>query len=113
MAGRSACDRARRLSLSLETAVGRARAGCDGVRWQSSTLCSRARKEEQHGPKACQRSAAWLGRVCSAGTLKVTVAVLSTVCIHAVRPVETSGQLRFFRSRWCFGAGHLSNRTRR
>ena len=88
--------------MILETAVGRARAGRDRVRWQGVaqacpapclglTLRARARKEEQRR----QRAAAWIARARSAVTHEVTVAVVKTVCIHMVHPVETSGQLRF------------------
>jgi hypothetical protein len=49
--------------LNLETAVGRARVGCDAVGWQgATTLRARARKAEQRG----QRAAARLNRVRSA-----------------------------------------------
>ena len=86
----------------LETAVGRARAGRDGVRWQGLAqacpapclglrLRAHARKEEQRR----QSTAAWLARVCSALTHKVTHIVSGNVCIHAVSPAESSGQLRF------------------
>ena len=68
--------------LNLETAVGRAPAGRDGVRWQGLvqvcparclglTLRAHARNEEQPGLKACQSAAAWLARVCSALTHEV------------------------------------------
>ena len=78
--------------MILETAVGRARAGRDGVRWQgATTLRARARKEEQRR----QSAAAWLARVCSALTLEVIDIVGGNVCIHAVSPAESSGQLRF------------------
>ena len=78
--------------MILETAVGRARAGCDGVRWQgATTLRARARKEEQRR----QRATAWLARVCSALTHEVMNIVGGNVCIHAVNPAESSGQLRF------------------
>jgi hypothetical protein len=52
-------------SLNLKTAVGRARVGCDAVRWQGvTTLRARARKAEQRG----QCAAARLNRVRSAFT---------------------------------------------
>ena len=86
----------------LETAVGRARAGRDGVRWQGLaqacpapclglTLRARARKEEQRRQSAPSRPA----RVCSAFTHEVMDIVGRNVCIHAVSPAEESGQLRF------------------
>ena len=78
--------------MILETAVGRARAGCDAVRWQGVTMRrAHARKEEQRR----QRAAEWLAWVCSALTHKVTHIVGGNVCIHAVSPAEESGQLRF------------------
>ena len=81
--------------VTLETAVGRARAGRDGVRWQgATTLRAHARKEEQRRPSA----AAWLARVCSAITYEVMDIVGGNVCIHAVSPAELSGQLRFLGS---------------
>jgi hypothetical protein len=52
----------------LKTAVGRARVGCDAVRWQGATTRrARARKAEQRGKPA----AAQLNRVCSAFTQEV------------------------------------------
>ena len=81
--------------IILETAVGRARAGRDAVRWQgATTLRAHARKEEQRR----QRAAAWLARVCSAFTQEVMNIVGGNVCIHAVSPAESSGQLRFLGS---------------
>ena len=88
--------------MNLETAVGRARAGHDGVRWQGLaqacpapclglTLRAPARKEEQHRQSAAARPA----RVCSALTHEVTLIVGGSVSIHAVIPAELSGQLRF------------------
>ena len=70
----------KRASLNLETAVGRARVGCDAVRWQgATTLRARAREEEQRG----QRAAARLNRVRSAVTPTVTVDVSSEINVHA------------------------------
>ena len=78
--------------MNLETAVGRARVGCDAVRWQgATTLRARARKEEQRG----QRDAARPTRACSAVTLKVTTVVGAKLSRHQVCPVEASGQLPF------------------
>ena len=78
--------------MILETAVERARAGCDAVRWQdATTLRARARKEEQRR----QRAAAWPDRACSAVTHELMDIVGGNVCIHAVIPAESSGQLRF------------------
>jgi hypothetical protein len=73
---------------------GRARVGCDAVRWQGeTTLRARAREEEQRG----QRAAARLNRVCSA-RYKLDLALEATkVSIRAVlrrieeRPGEISG----------------------
>jgi hypothetical protein len=49
--------------LTLETAVGSARVGCDAVGWQgATTLRARAREEKQRG----QRAAAQLNRARSA-----------------------------------------------
>ena len=78
--------------MILETAVGRARAGRDGVRWQgATTLRAHARKEEQRR----QSAAAWPARVCSALTHEVMDIVGGNISIHAVSPAEESGQLRF------------------
>jgi hypothetical protein len=73
---------------------GRARVGCDAVRWQgATTLRARAREEEQRG----QRTAARLNRVCSARTLLDLVLEAKKVSIHAVlrgieeRPGEICG----------------------
>jgi hypothetical protein len=73
---------------------GRARVGCDAVRWQgATTLRARAREEDQRR----QRTAAWLNRVCSA-RYKLDLALeAKKVSIHAVlrgieeRPGEISG----------------------
>ena len=53
-----------------------------------------ARKAEQRR----QSAAAWLARVCSALTHEVMDIVGGNVCIHAVSPAESSGQLRFLGS---------------
>jgi hypothetical protein len=73
---------------------GRARVGCDAVRWQDvTTLRARAREEEQRS----QRAAARLNRVCSA-RYKLDLALeAKKVSIHAVlrgveeRPGEICG----------------------
>jgi hypothetical protein len=58
--------------VTLDPAVGRARVGCDAVRWQGeTTLRARAREKEQRR----QRTAARLNRVCSAFTQRVKVFV--------------------------------------
>ena len=58
--------------LNLDSAVGRARVGCDAVRWQgATTLRAHARKAEQHR----QRDVARLTRARSAVTLQVMVLV--------------------------------------
>ncbi|MFM2447904.1 MAG: hypothetical protein RIS44_354 [Pseudomonadota bacterium] len=54
--------------MNLETAVGRARVGCDAVGWQGETTRrAHARKAEQRR----QHAAARLNRVCSAFARKV------------------------------------------
>ncbi|MFM8898846.1 MAG: hypothetical protein ACKOF9_02730 [Burkholderiales bacterium] len=58
--------------FNLNPAVGRARVGCDAVRWQgATTLRARAREKEQRG----QRAASLLNRVRSAFTQPVKVFV--------------------------------------
>ena len=64
--------------MTLETAVGRARVGRDAVRWQRG-----------------QRAVARLNRVRSAFTQEVRVVVGINLSVHAVLPVEESGQLPF------------------
>ena len=74
-----------RRHFNLETAVGRARAGRDAVRWQGATMQrAHAGKEEQRR----QSAAAWLARVCSALTHEVMNIVGGNVCLHAVSPAE-------------------------
>ena len=69
------------VAVTLETAVGRARVGCDAVGWQgATTLRAHAREEEQRS----QRAAARLNRVRSAFTQPVKVVVRNKVNIHAV-----------------------------
>ena len=81
--------------IILDSAVGRARVGCDAVRWQGgTTLRAPARKEEQRR----QRDAALLNRVRSGVTHEVMAGVGRKVCIHAVFSAEESGQLRFLGS---------------
>ena len=78
--------------MILETAVGRARVGCDAVGWQgATTLRAHAREEEQRG----QRAAARLNRVRSALTQPVKVVVRRQANIHAVYRAGESGQLPF------------------
>jgi len=78
--------------IVLETAVGRARVGCDGVRWQGeTTLRAPARKEKQRRKQAPAR----LNRVRSAVTLEVTLLVSTKARVHKAYPAEESGQLRF------------------
>ena len=78
--------------FDLETAVGRARVGCDGVRWQGlTTRRAHARKEEQCG----QRRPALLNRMPSAVTQEVKFVVAEFVSIHAVFDAGASGQLPF------------------
>jgi hypothetical protein len=80
----------RSVASNLDPAVERARVGCDVVRWQgATTLRAHAREEEQRG----QRAAAQLNRVCSAFTQTVKVDVGRNISIHAMLPVDESGQL--------------------
>ena len=81
--------------IILETAVGRARMGCDAVRWQgAATTRAPAREEEQRG----QRAAARLNRVRSALTQQVNPVVATKVNVHAVFLAAGSGQLRLLAS---------------
>ena len=76
----------------LETAVGRARVGCDAGCWQGgTTLRPHGREEEQRG----QRPAARLNRVRSALTQQVKLGVATKLSVHAVLHAHESGQLRF------------------
>ena len=78
--------------MILETAVGRARVGCDGVRWQgATTLRAPARKEKQRRKQA----PAWLNRARSVITHKVTFPGSTKASVHKAYPAEESGQLRF------------------
>ena len=66
--------------------------GRDAVRWQDvTTLRAPAREAEQRG----QRAVARLNRVRSAFTQEVRVVVGINLSVHAVLPVEESGQLPF------------------
>ena len=70
-----------RFRFNLETAAGRARVGCDAVRWQDvTTLRAPARKEEQRRKRAVAR----LNRVRSAVTPMVAVLVGTKVSVHQV-----------------------------
>ena len=78
--------------MILETAVGRARVGCDGVRWHGEpTLRAPERKEKQRRKQAPAR----LTRVRLAVTLEVTLPVRTNVRVRKAYPAEESGQLRF------------------
>ena len=84
----------RAASLARIFHQGRARVGCDAVRWQGeTTLRAHARKEEQRS----QRAAARLNRVCSARTKLDLALEAKKVSLHAVlrgigeRPGEISG----------------------
>jgi len=78
--------------MILETAVGRARVGCDGVRWQcETTLRAPERKETQRRWRAPAR----LNRVRSVVTIEVTLLVRTKAEVHKAYPVEESGQRRF------------------
>ena len=78
--------------MILETAVGRARVGCDGVRWQgATTLWAHAHEKEQRG----QRAPARLNRVCSALTQEVKIVGCKKLNGHAELPAVASGQLPF------------------
>ncbi len=69
------------VQMILETAVGRARVGRDGVRWQgATTLRAHAREKEQRRQRAPVR----LNRVRSAVTQEVKVVVDTKARIHAV-----------------------------
>ena len=78
--------------MILETAVGRARVGCVGVRWQgATTLRASARKEKQRRKQAPAR----LNRVRSVVTHMVTLHVSTKARVNQAYPAEESGQLRF------------------
>ena len=78
--------------MNLETAVERARVGCDAVCWQGvTTLRANAREEEQRR----QRAATRLNRVRSALTLRVAAIVVKKVNVHTRLLAEISGQLPF------------------
>jgi hypothetical protein len=78
--------------VSLETPVGQARVGCQGVFWQGATPpLATARKKEQRG----QRTAWRLKRVCSAGTRKVSAAVVKIIHVHGPLQRKERGQLPF------------------
>jgi hypothetical protein len=76
--------------FNLDPAVERARVSCGAARWRGvTTRRARAREEEQHG----QRAATQLTRVCSVCTQAVKAGVSTNINIHAVLPVDESGQL--------------------
>ena len=76
--------------FNLDPAVGYARVGCDGVRWQGgTTLRANARQQEQRG----QRAPAPFNRVGSAFTPTVTDMRRKNVSVHAVLPKNPSDQL--------------------
>ncbi len=78
--------------MILETVVGRARVGCDAVRWQGATRrLAPASNEEQRR----QRAAAQFNRVRSALTYRVEAYVPLNLNVHAVFHAFESGQLRF------------------
>ena len=78
--------------MILETAVGRARVGCHGVRWQgATTLWAIAHKEKQRG----QRAPWWLNRVRSAVTPVVNPVVGKIFSVHCALQAADSSQLRF------------------
>ncbi|MDO9149311.1 MAG: hypothetical protein Q7U52_16930 [Hydrogenophaga sp.] len=84
------------LKVNLETAVGRARVGCQAVCWQGATTpLAAASKKEQPG----QRTAWRLNRVCSAFTRKVSAAVVKIVHVHGTFQRKERGQLPFLGSR--------------
>ena len=81
--------------IILETAVGRARVGCDAVCWQGvTTLRAHAREEEQRR----QRAVARLNRVRSALTQMGAVIVVKKVNVLTRLLAEASGQLPFLGS---------------
>ena len=78
--------------MNLETAVGRARVGRNGVRWKgATTLWAYAHEEKQRGQRAPGR----LNRVRSALTRLVIPAVSTILNSHRNLPAVHSGQLRF------------------
>ena len=78
--------------FNLETAVGRVRVGCDGVRWQGAPrLLAPASNEKQRG----RRAAARLNRTRSALTHTMKVCVTVNLNTHVLLHVFTSGQLPF------------------
>ena len=78
--------------MILETAVGRARVGRHGVRWQgATTLWAYAHEEKQRGQRAPGR----LNRVCSAVTRVVNLLVGKILNGHSAMQAVYSGQLRF------------------
>ncbi|MDP2162650.1 MAG: hypothetical protein Q8K21_00175 [Hydrogenophaga sp.] len=79
--------------MILETAVGQARVGCQGVGWQGATtlLLAAASKEEQRG----QRAPWQLHRVCSARIFWVSVFVAKNINIHGHLQRKWRGQLPF------------------
>ena len=88
--------------MILETAVGRARVGRHGVRWQGQaqacpalrlcwTLWAYAHEEKQRGQRAPGR----LNRVCSAVTRVVNLLVGKILNGHRAMQTVDSGQLRF------------------
>jgi hypothetical protein len=79
--------------MILETAVERARAGCDAPRWQDANHSDAQRHREDLQRR--QRGAARLDRVRSALTQVVNVFVNGNASVHAVLPVVVSGQLPF------------------
>ena len=76
----------------LETAVGRARLGCDTVRQQDATTL---RPDGSWEKQRRQRAVARLNRVRSAFTQQVKRIVAAFARIHAVYPAAHSGQLPF------------------
>jgi len=85
---RFSCLRPRALASIFHQ--GRARVGCDAVRWQGvTTLRARAREEEQRR----QRTAAQVNRVCSAFNQELMGLVYRNLHVHNGFPAEESGQL--------------------
>jgi hypothetical protein len=88
----SASGRKRSTAVSrfnLETAVERARAGCDAPRWQDANHSDAVWHREDLQRR--QRGAAWLDRVCSALTKQARLFVSINVSVHAV---SASGRKR-------------------
>jgi len=79
-------------AIILETAVGRARAGRDGPRWQGANHSDALRHRADS--QRCQCGPAWLDRVRSGLTQEVKYVVASSLSTHAADPAGASGSKR-------------------